>query len=65
MPKQKTHRGVAKRVKLTKKGKIKRKQAWNGHLMTGKPGKRRRRLKRSVIQDGAEGKRLKRLLGLR
>jgi len=65
MPKLKTHKGVAKRVKLTKKGKVKRHQAWNGHLMTGKPGKRRRRLKRAVIQEGAEGKRIRRLLGLR
>jgi large subunit ribosomal protein L35 len=64
MPKQKTHKGVAKRVKVTKKGKVKRRQAWHGHLMTGKKSKRRRRLKRATIQEGAEGKRLKRLLGL-
>jgi len=65
MPKLKTHKGLAKRIKVTKKGKIKRMQAFHRHLMTGKGGARRRRGKRSVIIGGAEGKRLARLLCLR
>ncbi len=65
MPKLKTHKGVAKRVKVTKKGKIKRHQAWHAHLMTGKSGNRRRRLKRPVIMCRSEARRLGRLLGLR
>jgi len=65
MPKQKTHRGIAKRIKVTKSGKIKRWQAFHRHLMTGKGGARRRRGKRSVIMGGAEGKKLARMLGLR
>jgi large subunit ribosomal protein L35 len=64
MPKLKTHKGVAKRVRLTKKGKVKRSQAWHAHLMAGKRPSRRRRLKRSTIMFGAEAKRMKRLLGL-
>ncbi|HEY3324552.1 MAG TPA: 50S ribosomal protein L35 [Planctomycetota bacterium] len=65
MPKLKTHKGLAKRVKVTKKGKIKRMQAFHRHLMTGKGGSRRRRGKRGVIMTGAEAKRVCRLLGLR
>ena len=65
MPKLKTHKGLSKRVKVTKSGKIKRMQAFHRHLMTGKGGARRRRGKRSVIMHGAEAKRMQRLLGLR
>jgi ribosomal protein L35 len=65
LPKLKTHKGVAKRVKVTKKGKVKRQQAWHRHLMTGKSGSRKRRLRRQVLATKAEAKRMKRLLGLR
>ena len=65
MPKLKTHKGLAKRVKVTKKGKVRRHQAFHRHLMTGKGGARRRRGKRSTIMFGAEAKRVARLLGLR
>lgn len=44
MPKQKTHKGLAKRVKITASGKIKHKKAGTGHLMSGKSAKRKRRL---------------------
>jgi large subunit ribosomal protein L35 len=65
MPKLKTHKGLAKRIKVTKKGKLRRMQAFHRHLMTGKGGARRRRGKRSRILVGAEAKRVGRLLGLR
>ena len=65
MPKLKTHKGLSKRVKVTKSGKIKRMQAFHRHLMTGKGGARRRHGKRSVIMTGGEARRLGRLLGLR
>jgi len=44
MPKQKTHKGLSKRVKVTAKGKVKHKKAGTGHLMSSKNAKRRRRL---------------------
>ena len=44
MPKQKTHKGLKKRVKVTATGKIKHKRANAGHLMSGKSAKRRRRI---------------------
>jgi large subunit ribosomal protein L35 len=65
MPKLKTHKGLAKRIKITKKGKVKRMQAFHRHLMTGKGGARRRHGKRAIVQSGAEANRIKRLLGLR
>jgi large subunit ribosomal protein L35 len=65
MPKLKTHKGVAKRVKVSKRGKVRRHQAWHGHLMTGKGSSRRRRLKRAVIANKQVARRLARLLGLR
>jgi large subunit ribosomal protein L35 len=44
MPKQKTHKGLKKRVKITATGKIKHKRAGAGHLMSGKSAKRRRKV---------------------
>ena len=44
MPKQKTHKGLKKRVKVTAGGKIKHKRAGAGHLMSGKSGNRRRKV---------------------
>jgi len=48
MPKQKSHKGIKKRMRLTRTGKIVRKHANAGHLMSGKSGRRRRRLRRSA-----------------
>jgi large subunit ribosomal protein L35 len=45
MPKMKTHRGAAKRFKLTGTGKIKRSKAYTGHLLTSKSPKRGRNLR--------------------
>ena len=45
MPKQKTHKGLAKRIKVTARGKVTHKRAGTGHLMNSKNAKRRRRLR--------------------
>ena len=47
MPKQKTHKGLAKRVKVTARGKIKLHKAGASHLMSVKNAKRRRRIRRT------------------
>jgi large subunit ribosomal protein L35 len=44
MPKMKTHKGLRKRVKLSANGKVKRKRANGGHLMSTKNAKRQRRI---------------------
>ncbi len=56
MPKQKTHKGLAKRFKITAKGKIKRRRAGGGHLMSGKNSKRRRRVTGSATMTGKKAK---------
>ena len=56
MPKQKTHKGLNKRVKVTATGKVKRKRTGGGHLMSGKNAKRRRRVSSSAIVTGAVAK---------
>ncbi len=52
MPKQKTHKGLSKRVKVTASGKIKHRCAGGGHLMSGKNAKRRRRIGSSAVITG-------------
>jgi large subunit ribosomal protein L35 len=45
MPKQKTHKGVKKRFRLTAKGKVKHRQAGTSHLAARKTHKRKRKLR--------------------
>ena len=61
--KQKTHKGTAKRVKLTGSGKLRREQEYRRHLLEGKPSTRTRRLKGTTEVAKADTKRVKRLLG--
>ena len=42
MPKMKTHRGAAKRFKITAGGKVKRSRAFASHILTKKTTKRKR-----------------------
>lgn len=54
MPKQKTHKGMAKRFKLTASGKAKHRRAFRGHLLSHKNGKRIRQLRTDGVLTGAE-----------
>lgn len=61
--KLKTKKGIAKRFKLTKKGKLKYHGGGKSHLQTGKSSKRVRKLRKaSTLQNKKEIKYLKRLL---
>lgn len=62
MPKLKTHRGAAKRFKVTGTGKIKRNKGYKSHLLTGKPAKRTRRLRTATLVSKTEYNNIKRLL---
>jgi len=62
MPKRKTHKGLAKRVKVTGRGKVKRHKAFTGHLLSGRSSQRRRRLRRQQVVITADGKRILRAL---
>ncbi|MDI6775074.1 MAG: 50S ribosomal protein L35 [Verrucomicrobiota bacterium] len=63
MPKQKTNKAVAKRVKITGTGKLMHFGAGKRHLLSGKSRRRKRRLKRGRLLAACEMKRLARLIG--
>ncbi len=63
MPKQKTHKGLAKRVKVTAKGKVKHHRAGSGHLMSSKNAKRRRRLSNPSVTTIKTAETMKIMLG--
>ncbi len=62
MPKIKTHRGAAKRFKITGTGKIKRWRSNKSHLLTGKSSKRTRRLRKSALISDREYDKIKKLI---
>ena len=64
MPKLKTHKGTAKRVKLTAKGKIIRLRASGGHLLAKKSKSRKRAINTTGIVTGKMAKNVKRSLGV-
>lgn len=49
MPKLKTRKAVAKRFKITKKGKILRMKAGRSHILTKKTRKRKRHLRKKTL----------------
>lgn len=62
MPKMKTHRATAKRVKRTASGLWKRAKGWKSHLLGHKSPKRKRRLRQLTIVSAADRTRMQRLL---
>ncbi|MHB8511376.1 MAG: 50S ribosomal protein L35 [Actinomycetota bacterium] len=63
MPKMKTHRATAKRVKRTGSGKLKRKRANVKHILEKKSSKRKRHLGQDGLVSDADAPRFNRLLG--
>ena len=62
MPKQKTHKGLRKRAKVTARGKVMVTLAGKSHLMTGTRGKDVRRLRGYQAASASEQKRLLKML---
>ncbi|HKQ50573.1 MAG TPA: 50S ribosomal protein L35 [Phycisphaerae bacterium] len=63
MPKMKRHKGLAKRVRVTANGKVKYKQGNAGHLMSGKSGNRKQKLRgRATLNNPPLAKRIIRAL---
>jgi large subunit ribosomal protein L35 len=62
MPKIKTKRSAAKRLKATGTGKLARNRAWKQHLNEWKPPKRKRRLRRDTLISPADIRRVRRLV---
>jgi large subunit ribosomal protein L35 len=64
MPKMKTHRGAAKRFKVTGTGRIMRRKAFRSHILEKKSSVRTRRLARPAELVGGDKAQVKRMLGL-
>ncbi len=63
MPKMKSHRGAAKRFKVTGSGKIVRRKAYKNHILEKKSPKRKRHLGQMAEVSGPDQDRIRRLLG--
>lgn len=64
MPKMKTNKSVAKRLKVTGRGKLLRYRTGAGHLKSNKPQERIRRLRKQTDVDPAFDRHARRLLGI-
>jgi large subunit ribosomal protein L35 len=63
MPKNKTHKGTAKRIKVTGSGKLMRQQTGLRHRLEVKSSKETRDLAGYVPVSAADVKRVRKLLG--
>ncbi|MEO6087839.1 MAG: 50S ribosomal protein L35 [Umezawaea sp.] len=64
MPKNKTHKGTSKRIRVTGSGKLLREKTGKRHLLEKKSSKLTRRLSGTVEVAKNDAPRLKKLLGL-
>ena len=64
MPKLKTHKGTAKRVKITGSGKIMRERAFGNHILAKKSKSRKRNMKTAAGVEGKIAKNIKTALGV-
>ena len=62
MPKMKTKKALAKRVKVTGSGKLKRSHAYVSHFAANKSHKQKRNLRKSTLVSGSDHKRIKLML---
>ena len=64
MPKMKTRKAVAKRIKVTGSGKMMRRRPMRGHLRSRKSPKRLRNLRQTRELPKAFAKKARRLMGI-
>lgn len=64
MPKLKTHKGTAKRIKITGSGKIVRERAYGNHILAKKSKARKRNIKTAAQVSGKIKKNIKTALGV-
>ena len=62
MPKLKTHRGAAKRIKVSGSGKLQRHHAFHSHILTKKSSGRKRSLAGETEVSKANTATMKRML---
>ena len=64
MPKMKTRKGFAKRIRVTKTGKLMRAAAWKSHLLEHKSQKRKRNYAKQQPVAKSDRKEVRRALGI-
>ena len=64
MPKLKTRKGIAKRIRVTKTGKLMRSSAWKSHLLEHKSKKRKRNYHNAQEVHHGDRKTVRRALGI-
>jgi large subunit ribosomal protein L35 len=62
MPKLKTKRGAAKRLKATGTGKLMRAGGWKQHHLECKSPKQRRRLRENILVASVDQRKMRRLV---
>ncbi len=63
MPKMKTHKGMAKRIKLSGSGKMLRRKAYRSHLLAHKQTKTKRTYVQEFEVSSGDAGNIKRMLG--
>ncbi len=64
MPKMKTHKGTAKRFRVTGSGKIMRGKAFKSHILTKKSQKRKRNFRKETELNTADKNVVRKNLGI-
>ena len=64
MPKLKTHKGTAKRIKITSTGKLIRRRSFGSHLMAKKSKSRKRVINTSAQISGKSAKNVRKALNI-
>jgi len=64
VPKLKTRKGIAKRIRVTSTGKLMRSSSWKSHLLEHKSKKRKRKYENKQPVDKTDRKAVRRALGI-
>ena len=64
MPKQKTKKAITRRFRVTKSGKVIRRQGFVRHLNTKKSSKKKRALRRPKLVDKTHARKIKKFMGV-
>ncbi len=62
MPKNKNHKSLLKRIRVSKTGMVRHRSANHKHLRSGKGGKKLRQYRKDPFMSNADAKRLEKLL---
>ena len=60
----KPNKSVAKRLRLTRTGKLKRNHSFHTHLMSSRPATKRRKLRRPAILFEGHARNMRKLMGV-